>query len=122
MAVSLKRLINIIKIVLMVALQICVILLWTPAHAEALSANIIMNQVYVSAVNSFMVDATATLIDSVQFLNASLFVYIRRNLYHPETIPVFQISVCIYLIVSSTFPVKQRFLHTVLICVIMIHL
>ena len=72
---------------LMFSFQICVISLWTPAHAEVLSANIIMNQVYVLAVNSFTVDAMATLTDSVQFLNASLFAYIMKNLYLPEMTP-----------------------------------
>lgn len=99
----------------MVFFQTCVILLWIPAHAEALSANIIMNQVYVPAVNSFMAGATATLTDSVQFLNANPFAYIRRSLYLPETIPVFQIYVRIYLIVSSTFPSNNDSLK-LLIC------
>jgi len=74
---------------LMFSFQICVISLWTPAHVEVLSANIIMNQIYMFAVNSFTVDATATLTDSVQFLNANLFAYIMKSLYLPEMTPAF---------------------------------
>lgn len=80
--------------------QICAISLWIPGHAEALSANIIMNQIHVPAVSSFTVDAMATLIDSVQFRNASPFVYIKRSLYLPEMTPAFQIYVRILISLS----------------------
>lgn len=96
----------------MVLFQICVTLLWIPAHAEAFSASIIMNQIHVPVMNSFMADAMATLTDSVQFLSASPFAYIKRNLYLPEMIPVFLIYVR-YIYLFNIFLIEQRIFQAV---------